>query len=122
MGQTADAGNSATLTVSATGSGPFTYQWRRNGSEIAGATGSALTLNGLQLADAGLYSVVVGNAAGTITSRAAVLNVAPQLVTKPGSQGLTLTWPAPFILQAAADPAGPYADVAGPPVRMCMTR
>jgi hypothetical protein len=67
----------------------------------------------LAFANAGLYSVVVGNAAGTVASRTAVLNVAPQLLTQTTSQGLTLTWPAPFILQAASDAAGPYADVAG---------
>jgi hypothetical protein len=67
----------------------------------------------LQFANAGLYSVVVGNAAGTVTSGVAVLNVVPQLLTQVGSQGLILTWPAPFILQAATDAAGPYTDVAG---------
>jgi hypothetical protein len=112
-GQTASSGTSATLTVTATGSGPFTYQWRLNGSDIAGATGSSLTLNSLQLADAGLYSVVVRNASGTATSLAAVINVAPQLVMQATSQGLTLTWPEPFILQAASNAAGPYADVEG---------
>ena len=61
----------------------------------------------------GLYSVVVRNAAGTVTSRAAVINVAPQLVMQATSQGLTLTWPEPFILQAASNAAGPYADVEG---------
>ena len=113
VGQTAGFGNNATLTVTATGTGPFTYQWRLNGANLDGATGSSLTLNGLQLSDAGLYSVVVSNAAGTVTSRAAVLNVAPSLSMQFGGQGLTLTWPGSFVLQAALNPAGPYADVAG---------
>jgi hypothetical protein len=112
-GQTAELGTSATLTVTATGSGPFSYQWLLNGSPIAGATSSSLTLSGLQFSDAGLYSVAVKNAAGTVTSRAAVVNVAPRLDMQAISQGLRLTWPAPFILQAASSAAGPYADVAG---------
>ena len=113
VGQTANFGNSATLAVTATGSRPFTYQWRLNGTNIAGATGSSLTLNSLQFDNAGLYSVVVGNAAGAATSSAAVLNVAPELAMQTGRQGLTLTWPEPFILQEASNAAGPYADVAG---------
>jgi hypothetical protein len=113
VGQTAEFGNHATLTVTATGPGPFTYQWRLNGNNVAGATGSSLTLSGLQLTDAGLYSVVVGNPAGSATSAVAVLNVAPKLSTQATAQGITLTWPGSYVLQAAPTPAGPYADVPG---------
>jgi hypothetical protein len=113
VSQTAGFGHSVTLTVSTTGSGPFTYQWRRDGANIDGATGSSLTLNGLQLTDAGSYSVVVSSAAGSVTSQAAVLKVAPILSLQLSGQGLTLTWPGEFILQAASSPAGPFADVPG---------
>ena len=111
--QTAGFGKSVTLTVTATGLGPFTYQWRLNGNNLAGATGSSLTLNDLQFTDAGSYSVIVGGAAGSVTSQAAVLTVAPRLSLQASAQGLRLTWPGSFILQAAANPAGPYADVPG---------
>ncbi len=68
-------GASATLSVVATGAGPFTYQWRKNGAAIAGATGANLTLNPVAPADAGSYTVVVTNAIGATTSAVATLTV-----------------------------------------------
>lgn len=48
----------------------LTYQWRLNGINIAGATDTSYALNSIQLADAGLYTVVVSNTcnAGIATS------------------------------------------------------
>jgi hypothetical protein len=64
-----------TFTVSASGSEPFTYFWRRNGNLIPGATGSSYTRFNVQPADEGNYSVIVSNFAGTATSTNAVLTV-----------------------------------------------
>jgi hypothetical protein len=111
--QTDPYGSSTTLSVTASGSGPFSYQWFFNGNLIPGATGSSLSLTGLQFTNAGLYSVTVSNAAGTVTSQPAVVNVEPKLLAQTVGQNLTLTWPSPFVLQSAASPAGPYADVPG---------
>lgn len=73
---TAAQGASATLSTSfSSGSSPFTYQWLKSGAPIAGATGSQLLFNPVALTDAGKYSVVVTNAAGTATSREATLTV-----------------------------------------------
>ena len=72
---TAALGGSATFSVSASGPGPFTYQWRKDGAAIAGATSATLALNGLVAGQAGNYSVVVTNAGGSVTSDAAVLTV-----------------------------------------------
>jgi hypothetical protein len=113
VGQTAGFGKSATLTVTATGSAPFTYQWQLNGENIAGATGSSLALSGLQFSDAGLYSVVVSNPAGSATSAVAVLNVTPTLSMQATGGGIVLTWPGGYVLQGAVSAAGPYADVPG---------
>lgn len=68
------AGESVTLQVSASGTGPFTYQWRKNGVLIDGATGATLVLAGTP-AEAGSYDVVVSNSHGSVTSAAATVNV-----------------------------------------------
>jgi glucose/arabinose dehydrogenase len=69
-------GSPARFTVAASGSEPLTYQWRRDGVAIAGATDSSYTLRGPTLADDGdTFTVRVRNAFGTAVSRAAVLTV-----------------------------------------------
>ena len=71
--QSTVAGGPATFSVVATGSP--TYQWRKDGVAIAGATGTTLTLASTRPADAGAYTVVVTNAAGSVTSNAGTLTV-----------------------------------------------
>ena len=75
--QTLACGSDATLSVTATGTGPLAYQWICNGSDLPGATSSSLTLSDLQFTNAGLYKVLVSNPVGTVTSSTAVLNVVP---------------------------------------------
>lgn len=72
---TVNAGDTAVFAVSATGSNPLAYQWRRNGIDIAGATQPVLSLTAGDTDNGALYSVVVRNAAGTVTSGAAQLTV-----------------------------------------------
>lgn len=66
-------GNSATFTVTATGTG-LAYQWRKNGIEIPGATNATYTISNVQASDVGAYSVKVTNAAGSVISATAYLN------------------------------------------------
>jgi alpha-tubulin suppressor-like RCC1 family protein len=66
----------ATLSVVAQQSGPFTYQWRHNGNALVGATNSTLVLSDVQIEQAGDYAVVVSNAFGSVTSAVAVVDVA----------------------------------------------
>ena len=73
--QTATAGTNVTLGAAASGDGPLTYQWRRNGTAISGATNAALTLSAVKSGDAGTYTLAVTNAAGTATSANAVLTL-----------------------------------------------
>ena len=69
-GQSLVAGASATLSVTAGGSGTLTYQWRSNGVNIAGATAATLTLTltNVQTAFSASYDVLVTNSLGSITS------------------------------------------------------
>lgn len=79
---TTTVGGSATFSVAATSSSPLTYQWRKDGVAIGGATGATLTLNTVAAADAGTYSVVVSNAVGSTTSSGAVLSVAVGITSR----------------------------------------
>lgn len=90
--QTVNAGQTATFTVAASGTAPFNYQWQKNGSDIAGANGSGLTLSNVHNGDAGTYAVVVSNAAGSATSVGAVLTVItpPTITTQPAAQSAPL--------------------------------
>lgn len=63
-----------TLSVVDKGTG-LTYQWRKNGINISGATNSSYTIANTQLSHAGSYSVVVSNTNGGVTSSAATLTV-----------------------------------------------
>ncbi|MCL5098347.1 MAG: immunoglobulin domain-containing protein [Candidatus Omnitrophica bacterium] len=67
--------DSATFKVSVDGTPPFSYQWLKDGSPIAGANGSILTLTGVLTKDAGNYSVIVSNSLDSVTSQAAVLTI-----------------------------------------------
>jgi hypothetical protein len=71
-----NVGQSATFSVVATGSAPLTYQWRRNGVDIANARESSYTINATALSDNGaVFSVVVTNGVGNRTSGTATLTV-----------------------------------------------
>src|ERR1051325_8835541 len=71
------ANDPASFSVTAAGTAPFTYQWRFNGANLLGANGSTFTIPQAQNGDAGAYTVVVSNAAGSVTSAAATLTIAP---------------------------------------------
>lgn len=79
--QTVNTGGTATFTVSATGSGPLSYQWRKTGvnlsntAAVSGADIATLTITGVQAADAGSYDVVVSNDYGSTTSGTVSLTV-----------------------------------------------
>ncbi len=83
---------SATFSVVAGGSEPLSYQWYYNTNTLlTNATSSILFITGVQSANAGIYSVVVNNLAGSVISSNAVLTVntnpvAPVFATQPASQ------------------------------------
>jgi len=99
VNQVVVAGGTALFHIDPLGQEPFSYQWRFNGSAIIGATNSALTLTNVLPAQAGLYSVVVADGLGGVTTYSATLSVltAPvitiqplSVVVAPGS-GVTLS-------------------------------
>lgn len=61
--------------VAATGDGPFTYQWRKNGLALPGKTSATLTIPSTSVADSGTYELLVGNNGGNTVSAPAVLTV-----------------------------------------------
>ncbi|MEO6001660.1 MAG: MBG domain-containing protein [Opitutus sp.] len=74
---TATVGTSVTLAVTASGTPVPTYQWRKNGVAIPGATGASFTIATPVVADSGLYDVVVTNALGFATSASITLTINP---------------------------------------------
>ena len=74
--RTVSPGQSATFSVVASGTAPFTYQWQRNNVNIPGATGASYTLSSPQLGDSGArFRVNVANGLGNLYSNEAVLTV-----------------------------------------------
>jgi uncharacterized delta-60 repeat protein len=71
-------GGSLSLTSATASPTPTTYQWFLNGVAISGATSATYAKNPVTTADAGVYSVVATNSAGSITSTAALVVVSPQ--------------------------------------------
>jgi hypothetical protein len=101
------AGQNATLTVTPSGAGPFSYQWSKggvnlsNGGNVSGATTSALTLSSVSAPDAGTYTVKVTEQAGSFCSGAVQGTLAVTTSVAPSSLSfnyaaptLTLSWSA----------------------------
>jgi DNA/RNA endonuclease G (NUC1) len=84
--RTATAGGNASFTVSASGTAPLSYQWRRGGTPLAndavisGANTATLTFTNLDASYAGTYDVVVTNPVGQTTSNPATLTVSAATV------------------------------------------
>ena len=86
--QTVTAGKTATFSVVATGTAPLSYQWKKNGSAISGATNASYTTPATASTDnSSTFAVVVTNVAGSITSSSATLTVNPD--TTPPTVSIT---------------------------------
>ena len=109
--QTVEAGKTATFTVTATGGETLAYQWKKNGTDVSGATTSTYTTPATAIADNGSkYSVAVTNSAGTTTSSEATLTVTapavvvatkPAITTHPAAQTVVTGTPASFSVSAS---------------------
>jgi pectate lyase len=73
--QIAVAGSTVSFGAQAAGTAPISYQWNKNGSPIAGATATTLTLTNVQTTNAGSYTLTASNSVGSATSDPAVLTV-----------------------------------------------
>ena len=87
---TVTVGDTASFTVTATGNPTPTYQWKKNGVAISGATAATLTLTNAQTSDAASYTVTVTNSVNSVTSNAAVLTV-NSVVTPTASRIISLS-------------------------------
>lgn len=105
---TTNLGTNVSFSVTATGTVPLSYQWRFNGADITAATIASYTRNHVQSADAGSYSVLVSNVAGTLLSADAVLTVL--LPSPPHIDAITLLSGQGIELQVSGGPGNFVID------------
>ncbi len=98
--QSVPIANDATFFVMAAGAQPMAYQWRFNGTNVAGATNSTLTIANIQTNNGGAYSVLITNLNGGTVSADAILipafdppniTIQPQNVTRSCGETAVLT-------------------------------
>jgi hypothetical protein len=104
--QTVTAGQPATFTVTASGTAPLSYQWRKNAANISGAIAASYTTPATSMADnSAKFDVVVSNSVNSVTSTQATLTVnaapvAPSITTQPTNQTVTAGQTATFSVVA----------------------
>jgi hypothetical protein len=110
VSQSVFLGSNVTFLVLASGGNPLTYQWRKAGANISGATNTSHNIASAAVADAGNYDVVVVNPYGSVTSSVATLTVnTPVTFTlHPASQVVSLHGAVAFDSSAQSIPAATY--------------
>ena len=103
--QSVTEGQTATFSVIATGTGTLTYQWKKGGTDISGATSSTYTTPATVSADnAAVFTVVISNGTGSVTSSNATLTVTapvpPAITVQPSAQTITAGATATFSVTA----------------------
>jgi uncharacterized delta-60 repeat protein len=113
--RSSDAGTAVTFGVIVGGDEPFAFEWRRNGEpladgeQVSGSRTATLRLNRVFEADEGVYTVVVGNARGLVTSPGAVLTVQdPAIAVPPASENRELGQSVTLTVTAAGTGAFDY--------------
>ena len=108
--QTVAEGETASFSVTASGTEPFSYQWQFNSNNISSGNAAILTLTNVTVAQQGSYRVIVTNAYGSVTSAVARLTVnsgPPLLTSQPTNQTVALTSNAIFSVSVAG--SGPFS-------------
>ncbi|MBI5772652.1 MAG: immunoglobulin domain-containing protein [Verrucomicrobia bacterium] len=110
---TVNAGSPAAFAVTAEGNPAPAYQWRRDGTNLAGATGATFNLASAQATNAGSYDVVVTNSQGSVTSVVATLTVnvtivAPGITSPPTNLTVVAGNAAAFSVTASGTPPLAY--------------
>lgn len=84
---TVASGSPVTLSVEASGGGPLSYQWKKNGEKISGATAATYTLSSASLSASGVYAVEVHSPVGSVVSDSVTLTVGipPRFLSQPKS-------------------------------------
>ena len=75
-------GSNALFQAEVSGTPPLSYQWRRSGTDLPGATAPVLSFTTVQATDAGGYQLFVSNAFGSVTSAVARLTVREPLLVQ----------------------------------------
>lgn len=98
-------GGSVTFAVAASGSGPISYQWLKNGAPIGSASTAVLMLTNVSSNDVADYSVSASNSLGSVTSNAAHLTVlgAPLVSTQPAAASVNEGASATFNVTASGN-------------------
>jgi len=118
QGSTVAEGDTVVLGVTATGTLPIYYQWKKDGTDLTGKTGSTLTLTSLTTNDSGNYTVVVSNTWGSAQSAVAAVAVAFRPIPGVYGTGLDATGNSlpdgvadiHYVLSASSDPNFPGPD------------
>ncbi len=100
--QAVTPGTSATFTATANSNMPLTYQWRKDGVAISGATAPTFTVSNVQASNLGTYTLVATTAFNSATSNPATLSfiTAPNFTLHPASQTAAVGAPANFTASA----------------------
>jgi hypothetical protein len=107
LSQAVAVGANVTFSVAAGGAGPLSYQWLLGTNSIAGATASSYTRTNVQSVDAGSYTVVVTNSAGSVISSNAMLTVNNAPVLAPISNRTVHAGSTVTLTNSATDPDSP---------------
>jgi hypothetical protein len=109
LSQTVAVGSNTTFQVAVAGTGPFSYHWIRNGTDLLSATSNPLTLKNVAYQQAGTYQVIVSNSVGSTASSEASLNVLspPTIVADLTNQTVVLS--SNVTLQAGVTGSGPLS-------------